>query len=169
MILGRLVNEWLERAASASPWELLRSNSSGRSTSRRALPARSVEVSRRFPILYACGDFVDDSAVDPSERNDESLILEIVLRFAEPSGKAFRTERLPDLAAGTGATHGGPIPEERTGSLCAGAAENVVRSAPAASLPAGNSQEIAASRPFDLRERLPRPHKKSRREEAKRS
>jgi poly-gamma-glutamate synthesis protein (capsule biosynthesis protein) len=35
---------------------------------------RGVEVYRNKPILYSTGDFVDDYAVDPIERNDESFI-----------------------------------------------------------------------------------------------
>ena len=35
---------------------------------------RGIEVHRGRPILYGTGDFVDDYAVDPVERNDESFI-----------------------------------------------------------------------------------------------
>jgi poly-gamma-glutamate synthesis protein (capsule biosynthesis protein) len=35
---------------------------------------RGIEVYRHRPIFYCTGDFVDDYAVDPTERNDESLI-----------------------------------------------------------------------------------------------
>ena len=35
---------------------------------------RGVEVYRRKPIIYCAGDFIDDYAVDPVERNDESCI-----------------------------------------------------------------------------------------------
>ncbi len=33
---------------------------------------RGIELYRDRPILYSCGDYVDDYAVDPVERNDES-------------------------------------------------------------------------------------------------
>ena len=36
--------------------------------------ARGVEVYRKRPILYGAGDFVDDYAVDPYERNDHSFV-----------------------------------------------------------------------------------------------
>lgn len=35
---------------------------------------RGVEVYRERPIIYSAGDFVDDYAVDPDERNDESFV-----------------------------------------------------------------------------------------------
>ena len=35
---------------------------------------RGVEMYRGRPILYGCGDFVDDYAVDPVRRNDQSCI-----------------------------------------------------------------------------------------------
>jgi poly-gamma-glutamate capsule biosynthesis protein CapA/YwtB (metallophosphatase superfamily) len=35
---------------------------------------RGIEVYKKRPILYCTGDFIDDYAVDPSERNDESFI-----------------------------------------------------------------------------------------------
>lgn len=42
---------------------------------------RGVEVFRGRPILYGAGDFVDDYAVDPVERNDRSFVF--VLRTAD--------------------------------------------------------------------------------------
>ncbi len=38
---------------------------------------RGVEVYRERPILYSCGDYIDDYAVDPVERNDESCIFRV--------------------------------------------------------------------------------------------
>lgn len=38
---------------------------------------RGIEVYRERPILYSCGNFVDDYAVDEDERNDESGIFTI--------------------------------------------------------------------------------------------
>jgi len=50
---------------------------------------QGVEVSGGRPILYACGDFVDDYAVDPVERNDLSVFVE-----AEVQDGAVRRLRL---------------------------------------------------------------------------
>lgn len=44
---------------------------------------RGVEVYRGRPILYSCGDFVDDYAVDQVERNDESFIFQVHLAGRE--------------------------------------------------------------------------------------
>ncbi|HYM66923.1 MAG TPA: CapA family protein, partial [Patescibacteria group bacterium] len=38
---------------------------------------RGVEVMKGSPIVYSAGDFIDDYAVDPEERNDESLLFSI--------------------------------------------------------------------------------------------
>lgn len=35
---------------------------------------RGVEIYRRRPILYSAGDFIDDYAIDPVDRNDDSCI-----------------------------------------------------------------------------------------------
>ncbi|HEX8035794.1 MAG TPA: CapA family protein, partial [Ktedonobacterales bacterium] len=35
---------------------------------------RGIEIYRRRPILYSTGDFIDDYAIDPVDRNDESFI-----------------------------------------------------------------------------------------------
>lgn len=38
---------------------------------------RGIELYRGRPILYSCGDFVDDYAVDQVERNDESFVFRV--------------------------------------------------------------------------------------------
>ena len=45
---------------------------------------RGIECYRHRPILYSCGDFVDDYAVDQSERNDESFVFRVHLIETEP-------------------------------------------------------------------------------------
>ena len=35
---------------------------------------RGIEIYRNRPILYSCGNFIDDYAVDEVERNDESCV-----------------------------------------------------------------------------------------------
>ncbi|MBI2865316.1 MAG: CapA family protein [Chloroflexi bacterium] len=54
---------------------------------------QGVEVYQRKPILYDAGDFVDDYAVDPSLRNDQSLLF---LFTASPDG-VERLEMVPVL------------------------------------------------------------------------
>ena len=50
---------------------------------------RGVGLYRNRPILYSAGDFVDDYAVDPAERNDQSFIF-----MLETHGGAPHTLRL---------------------------------------------------------------------------
>jgi poly-gamma-glutamate synthesis protein (capsule biosynthesis protein) len=45
---------------------------------------RGVEVYRDRPILYGAGDFVDDYAVDPVERNDRSFVFVLRTQGAVP-------------------------------------------------------------------------------------
>lgn len=57
---------------------------------------RGVEVYRDRPIIYSAGDFVDDYAVDPEERNDLSFIF-----LMETDGGTPRALRLfPTIIAG---------------------------------------------------------------------
>lgn len=57
---------------------------------------RGVEVFRNRPIIYSAGDFVDDYAVDPVERNDQSFIF-----LLETDGGTPLTLRLhPTLITG---------------------------------------------------------------------
>ncbi len=44
---------------------------------------RGIEIYRGRPILYSCGDFVDDYAVDQVERNDESFVFQVHLAGRE--------------------------------------------------------------------------------------
>lgn len=44
---------------------------------------QGIEIYRGKPVLYSCGDFVDDYAVDPEERNDLSFFFEV--RVADPA------------------------------------------------------------------------------------
>lgn len=50
---------------------------------------RGVGLYRNRPLIYSAGDFVDDYAVDPTERNDQSFIFTL-----ETRGNAPRTLRL---------------------------------------------------------------------------
>lgn len=78
---------------------------------------RGVELYRARPIIYSAGDFVDDYAVDPVERNDRSFIFVL-----ETDGTVVRSLRLhPTLIAGfqarlAGARSGSAVRREE--SLC---------------------------------------------------
>ncbi|GAA5197996.1 CapA family protein [Arthrobacter gyeryongensis] len=50
---------------------------------------RGIEIYRGRPIVYSAGDFVDDYAVDPDERNDQSFVFVV-----ETDGNVPRTLRL---------------------------------------------------------------------------
>jgi poly-gamma-glutamate capsule biosynthesis protein CapA/YwtB (metallophosphatase superfamily) len=50
---------------------------------------RGIEVYRERPILYCVGDFIDDYAVDPLARNDQSYLVSL-----EVEGRAVRRLRL---------------------------------------------------------------------------
>ena len=46
---------------------------------------RGVGIHRNRPIIYSAGDFVDDYAVDPVERNDQSFIFMLETEEASPA------------------------------------------------------------------------------------
>lgn len=46
---------------------------------------RGVEIYRNRPIVYSAGDFVDDYAVDPVERNDQSFVFLLETSGSAPS------------------------------------------------------------------------------------
>jgi poly-gamma-glutamate synthesis protein (capsule biosynthesis protein) len=79
---------------------------------------RGVELYRDRPILYSTGDFVDDYAVDPAERNDQSFIF-----LLETDGTTPRSLRLhPTLIREFQARLGGsaaPEIAQRMQRLCA--------------------------------------------------
>lgn len=50
---------------------------------------RGIEIYQRRPILYGCGDFIDDYQIDPVERNDQSFIF-----IVETAGAAVHRLRL---------------------------------------------------------------------------
>jgi poly-gamma-glutamate synthesis protein (capsule biosynthesis protein) len=45
---------------------------------------RAIEIHRARPIIYCAGDFIDDYAVDPVERNDQGFIFTIEVEGARP-------------------------------------------------------------------------------------
>jgi poly-gamma-glutamate capsule biosynthesis protein CapA/YwtB (metallophosphatase superfamily) len=50
---------------------------------------RGIEIYRNRPIIYSAGDFIDDYAVDPEERNDQSFVF-----LLETTGGVPRVLRL---------------------------------------------------------------------------
>jgi poly-gamma-glutamate synthesis protein (capsule biosynthesis protein) len=57
---------------------------------------RGVGIHRNHPIIYSAGDFIDDYAVDPVERNDQSFVF-----MLDTDGGTPRTLRLyPTIIAG---------------------------------------------------------------------
>lgn len=57
---------------------------------------RGVEIYRGRPLVYSAGDFVDDYAVDPGERNDESFIFVVETAADVPA----RVRLFPTIIAG---------------------------------------------------------------------
>ena len=45
---------------------------------------RGVGIHRHRPVIYSAGDFVDDYAVDPVERNDQSFLFMLDIEGSEP-------------------------------------------------------------------------------------
>lgn len=51
---------------------------------------RGIEFYKNRPILYSTGDFVDDYAVDPNERNDQSFIFLVEMNLEDPVRLSLR-------------------------------------------------------------------------------
>lgn len=62
---------------------------------------RGIEIYRGCPILYCTGDFVDDYAVDDTERNDYSFVFVLEAR----AGKIGRIRLYPTIISGFQACH----------------------------------------------------------------
>ena len=60
---------------------------------------RGIESYRGRPILYCTGDFVDDYAVDPVDRNDRSFLFEVHLGPGEPTRIVLRPTVITDFHA----------------------------------------------------------------------
>jgi poly-gamma-glutamate capsule biosynthesis protein CapA/YwtB (metallophosphatase superfamily) len=73
---------------------------------------RGIEIAQQRPILYSAGDFIDDYAVDPVERNDESCIFALETQrhhphhlrlyptvIADCQARLARGDRAHDIAA----------------------------------------------------------------------
>ena len=57
---------------------------------------RGVGIHRNRPIIYSAGDFIDDYAVDPVERNDQSFVFMLDAEGGEPR----RLRLYPTIIAG---------------------------------------------------------------------
>ena len=60
---------------------------------------RGIEVFRNRPIIYSAGDFVDDYAVDPQERNDQSFIFLLDTDRGTPLGLRLYPTLITDFQA----------------------------------------------------------------------
>jgi poly-gamma-glutamate capsule biosynthesis protein CapA/YwtB (metallophosphatase superfamily) len=60
---------------------------------------RAVEVYRGRPIIFSAGDFVDDYAIDPDERNDQSFIFVLETRGAIPHSMRLHPTLIVDFQA----------------------------------------------------------------------
>ncbi|MFC4450629.1 CapA family protein [Halorussus aquaticus] len=61
---------------------------------------QAVEVHEGTPVLYDCGDFVDDYAVDSASRNDRSFLFEVEVEDGEISELRLVPTEIDDFAVG---------------------------------------------------------------------
>ncbi|GAA4366883.1 CapA family protein [Agromyces bauzanensis] len=73
---------------------------------------RGVEVYRERPILYGAGDFVDDYAVDPVERNDHSFVFMLRTEGAAPTELRLHPTEIVDFRARLAGRHADAIAGE---------------------------------------------------------
>ncbi|WP_448004780.1 CapA family protein [Agromyces bauzanensis] len=75
---------------------------------------RGVEVYRGRPILYGAGDFVDDYAVDPVERNDHSFVFVLRTEGGAPAELRLHPTEIVDFQARRAGRHAAEIAREMT-------------------------------------------------------
>lgn len=75
---------------------------------------RGVEVYRGRPILYGAGDFVDDYAVDPVERNDRSFVFVLHTDAAAPVRLFLHPTEIVGFQARMAGRHATEIAREMT-------------------------------------------------------
>ena len=73
---------------------------------------RGVEVYRGRPILYGAGDFVDDYAVDPVERNDRSFVFVLRTEGAMPVELRMHPTEIVEFQARRARRHAAEIARE---------------------------------------------------------
>ncbi|GGG53302.1 capsule biosynthesis protein [Kocuria dechangensis] len=61
---------------------------------------RGVEVYRGRPLVYSAGDFIDDYAVDPEERNDQSFLFLLEVQDGLPRSLRLHPTVIADFRAG---------------------------------------------------------------------
>ena len=72
---------------------------------------RGVEVFRNRPIIYSAGDVVDDYAVDPQERNDQSFIFVLETAGGTPLTLRLYPTLITDFQAQLAGPHARQIAE----------------------------------------------------------
>lgn len=80
---------------------------------------QGVEFYRDRPILYSCGDFLDDYAVDPLERNDLSCFVEVEVSGGRVDGLWLHPVRVDALHVGRAGAEDARWLFRRLGDLCA--------------------------------------------------
>lgn len=80
---------------------------------------RGVEVIRGRPVLYGLGDFVDDYAVDPVERNDRSFVFVLRLEGTAPAELRLHPTEIAGCRVRLASRHAEEIAQEMR-RRCAG-------------------------------------------------
>ena len=60
---------------------------------------QGIEIYKDRPILYSCGDFIDDYAVDSTERNDQSFIFTVEITDGSVCGLRLYPTVIRDFRA----------------------------------------------------------------------
>jgi poly-gamma-glutamate synthesis protein (capsule biosynthesis protein) len=80
---------------------------------------RGIEFYKNRPILYSTGDFVDDYAVDPDERNDQSFIFQVEMNVAGPARLRLRPTMIDYCQARLASEAEAPSVAAKMQALCA--------------------------------------------------
>jgi poly-gamma-glutamate synthesis protein (capsule biosynthesis protein) len=81
---------------------------------------RGIELYHQRPVLYCTGDFIDDYAIDPTERNDESCIFVLEAPHLQPRRLLLYPTLIANMRARLATGHRAHDIAEKLRRLCAG-------------------------------------------------
>ena len=80
---------------------------------------RGIEIHQSRPIIYSAGNFIDDYAVDPNERNDRSFLFVIETESGLPTRLQLRPTVIRDFQARLARSAEAALIAEKMTELCA--------------------------------------------------
>jgi poly-gamma-glutamate synthesis protein (capsule biosynthesis protein) len=91
---------------------------------------RGIEIYRERPVIYCAGDFIDDYAVDPVERNDRSFIYTVDLEEGRPRRISLQPTIIEGFRARLASSDDADAILDKMTSLCTSLGTRIRREGP---------------------------------------